>query len=118
MGEKELQDKLNKSDESLKKAGDIIKELKGKIEKGIGKETQETIEKLEKELADKNVKVVELAESVAKTQPPPKRVKLNIKYSNKYTPSQLKAFKKNGISTENLDTEPEPADTDLPEIKA
>ncbi len=79
-------------------------------------ENQDKIERLEKELAEKNAKVVELAESVAKTQPPPRRVKLNIKYSNKYTPTQIKAFKKNGISTENLDVEPEPVEE--PEITA
>lgn len=79
-------------------------------------ENQDKIERLEKELAEKNAKVVELAESVAKTQPPPRRVKLNIKYSNKYTPTQIKAFKKNGISTENLDIEPEPVEE--PEITA
>ena len=110
MSEKELQSKLDKSEESLKKAGEIIKELKAKQEKGLGKETQETIERLEKELEEKNAKVIELAESVAKTQAPPRRVKLNLKYSNKYTPDQIKAFKKNGISTEHLDTEPEPVE--------
>lgn len=84
--------------------------------KWTNNENQDKIERLEKELAEKNAKVVELAESVAKTQPPPRRVKLNIKYSNKYTPTQIKAFKKNGISTENLDIEPEPAEE--PEITA
>lgn len=90
--EKELQDQLKKSNDSM--------------------------EKLVKELELKNAKIVELAQSVAKTQPPPRRVKLNIKYSNKYTPTQIKAFKKNGISTENLDTEPEPVDSDIPKIEA
>lgn len=84
--------------------------------KWTNNENQDKIERLEKELAEKNAKVVELAESVAKTQPPPRRVKLNIKYSNKYTPTQIKAFKKNGISTENLDVEPEPVEE--PEITA
>jgi len=107
MDNKELEAKLKKSDEKLEKAGEIIKELKSKQEKGIGKETQETIEKLEKQLGEKDSKIVELAESVAKTQPPPRRVALGVKYSNKYNETQIKAFEKNGIVTENLDREPE-----------
>jgi len=74
---------------------------------------QKTIEELNKQLAEKDAKIIELAQSVAKTQPPPKRVKLDIKYSNKYTPTQIKAFKKNGISTENLDTEQDPTESDI-----
>jgi len=72
------------------------------------KQTEQTIKDLKNELEEKNKKIIELAESVAKTQPPPRRVKLGLKYSNKYTPDQIKAFKKNGISTENLDIEPAP----------
>ena len=82
----------------------------------MGDKELQKIEKLEKELEEKNSKIVELAESVAKTQPPPRRVKLGLKYSNKYNPTQIKTFKKNGISTENLDIEPEPAEE--PEIIA
>ena len=116
--EKELQDELAKSNSSLEKAENIIKDLKDKITSGIGKTTQVEIENLEKKIEEKNKKIVELALSVAKTQDPPRRVKLNMKYSNKYTKTQIKALKKNGISTENLDTEPEPADIDISEIKA
>jgi len=83
---------------------------------GTEKQLKEQIDSLKKELDEKDNKIVELAESVAKTQAPPKRVPLNVKYSNKYTKSQIKAFKKNGISTENLDTEPEPDEES--EIKA
>ncbi len=72
------------------------------------KELQKQLEDLIQKLKEKDAKIIELAESVAKTQPPPKRVPLNVKYSNKYTPSQIKSFKKNGIVTENLKTEPEP----------
>lgn len=75
---------------------------------GNNKEDNEKIIKdLEAKLEEKDLKIVELAESVAKTQAPRKRVKLETKYSNKYNPNQIKAFKKNGISTENLDVEPE-----------
>lgn len=110
MGEKDLQDKLDKSNDSLEKAGNIIKDLKDKITSGISKTTQAEIEKLEKELEEKDKKIIELAESVAKTQDPPRRVKSNIKYSNKYTKTQLNALKKNGISTENLEIEPNSID--------
>jgi len=98
--------------EDLEKAVIVIKNLEEREKnRGNSPETNEIIEKLEKELQEQNAKVIELAQSVAKTQPPPKRVPLNTKYSNKYTPAQIKAFEKNGISTENLDTEPEPEDS-------
>lgn len=71
------------------------------------KQLQEKIVTLEDKLKEKDLKIVELAESVAKTQPSPRRVKLGVKYSNKYNADQIKAFKKNGISTENLEIEPE-----------
>lgn len=116
--EKQLQEQLIKSNESLEKAGKVIEDLKNKLENNPSTENHNLIEKLEKELAEKDTKINELAQSVAITQPPPRRVKLNLKYSNKYTPTQLKAFKKNGISIENLDTEPEPADIETPEIEA
>jgi len=100
--------------EQLDKAENLIKDLKVKLENhGDSPETTQRIENLETELVEKNAKVVELAESVAQTQPPPKRVKLDVKYSNKYTPNQIKAFKKNGISTENLDTEPDPEESEI-----
>lgn len=105
--EKELQEKLDKSNDSLEKAGNVIKDLKDKLDSGIGDTTKAEIEKLEKELVEKNKKIIELAESVAKTQDPPRRVKSNIKYSNKYTKKQIASLKKNDISTENLDVEPE-----------
>lgn len=68
------------------------------------------IETLQDIIAEKDAKIADLAQSVALTQPPPRRVKSKVKYSNKYTSTQIKAFKKNGISTENLDIEPEPAE--------
>lgn len=99
--------------EDLEKAVIVIKDLNEKLENSSSNENQKLIEKLETELEEKNNKIVELAESVAKTQPPPRRVHLDMKYSNKYTPTQIKAFKKNGISTENLDTEPDPEESEI-----
>jgi len=100
--------------EELDKATNIIKDLKFELQnRQFSPETKEIIKKLEKELKEKDAKVVELAESVAKTQAPPKRVKLNVEYSNKYTVNQIKAFKKNGISTENLATEPDLEDSEI-----
>lgn len=105
--EKQLEEQLKKSNSSLEKAGNVIKDLKAKLENNPSKENQKQIDDLEKLLEEKDLKIVELAESVAKTQPPPRRVKLGVEYSNKYNENQIKAFKKNGISTENLEIEPE-----------
>jgi len=81
--------------------------------KKINEDLANQVYDLEQKLKEKDDKIVELAESVAKTQAPPKRVKINLPYSNKYTPTQIKAFKKNGIPTENLNTEPDPEESEI-----
>ena len=105
--EKELEEQLKNSNASLEKAVNVIKDLKDKLENSPSNENQKQIDDLEKLLAEKNDKIVELAESVAKTQPPPRRVKSKVKYSNKYNKTQIKASEKKGISTEKLYNEPE-----------
>lgn len=63
------------------------------------------IKDLKNKIIGKDKKIVDLAESVAKTQDPPRRVKLGIKYSNKYTKRQMEAFEKNGIDTTHLEAD-------------
>lgn len=70
---------------------------------GTEKDIQEKNETLEKIIEEKNKKIVQLAESVATTQPPTPRKsifeKYKIKYQNKYTEKQLLSFKKLEIDT-------------------
>lgn len=63
---------------------------------------------LQEKIKEKDKTIATLAESVAKSEPPPKRVKLGHKYVSTYSPRALKEMSKKGIDVVGLKVQDPP----------